>query len=78
MTAIKMLKPNKAPGMGNFIKKKYKDVLTPHMRVFRDCLKMKKLPPSWTVAKMILINKPGKDPALLQSYSPDILIKLRL
>lgn len=44
------------------------------LKVYSDCFQLVRFPPSWTVAKIVLINKVGKDPTLPQSYQPISLL----
>ncbi|GBN38144.1 Putative protein in type-1 retrotransposable element R1DM [Araneus ventricosus] len=77
---IRGMAKNKAPGldsinvlMAEVIHKKSPEILT---GIFNKCLQLGVFPKEWKKAKLILINKPGKDPELANSYRPICLLSV--
>ncbi|GBM06608.1 Putative protein in type-1 retrotransposable element R1DM [Araneus ventricosus] len=77
---IRGMAKNKAPGldsinvlMAEVIHKKSPEILT---GIFNKCLHVGVFPKEWKKAKLILINKPGKDPELANSYRPICLLSV--
>ncbi|GBM39773.1 Putative protein in type-1 retrotransposable element R1DM [Araneus ventricosus] len=77
---IRGMAKNKAPGldsinvlMAEVIHKKSPEILT---GIFNKCLQIGVFPKEWKKAKLILINKPGKDPELANSYRPICLLSV--
>ena len=71
---IKSLKPKKSPEFdlitGRIIKKLPENVVTFLTYMLNATLKLKYFPLRWKVAKVILIQKPGKPPTDTCSYRP--------
>ncbi|GBN63020.1 hypothetical protein AVEN_240535-1 [Araneus ventricosus] len=70
----------KSPGLDNInvlmadrIHKKCPAILT---GIFNKCLELGIFPTQWKKAKLILLNKPGKDPELVNSYRPICLLSV--
>lgn len=76
--AINSLKVNKSLGSDGLTAefyRKFKLILLPHLqRLFKDCLREKRTPPSWGQAKLVLLPKLDRDQMLLQSYRPASLL----
>ncbi|GBN96149.1 Putative protein in type-1 retrotransposable element R1DM [Araneus ventricosus] len=77
---IRSMGKKKSPGLDNInvlmaerIHKKCPAILT---GIFNKCLELGIFPTLWKKAKLILLNKPGKDPELVNSYRPICLLSV--
>lgn len=72
--AMGRLKEKKAVGIdgdpGSFVKLIYKHRAQDMLGLINDIYVRGKLPARWKVARVILLNKPEKDPRLATSYRP--------
>ncbi|GBN56492.1 Retrovirus-related Pol polyprotein from type-1 retrotransposable element R1 [Araneus ventricosus] len=78
MAVIKQFSRRKAPGLDNTtiemveeIHKRCPDLLT---TIYNKCLDLGHFPKSWKIAKLVLLNKPGKEPTSPKAYRPICLI----
>lgn len=75
---INSMKLNTAPVpeafMVEFYKKFSETLQLILVSLFQACVDNQRLPETWSDAKLTLLSKPGKDPKLLKSYRPILLL----
>ncbi|GBM81847.1 Retrovirus-related Pol polyprotein from type-1 retrotransposable element R1 [Araneus ventricosus] len=80
MSVIKIMARRKAPGLDNITTEIVEEVhkKSPFILriIFNKCLQLGSFPRAWKTAKLVLINKPDKDPEIPKSYRPICLISV--
>ncbi|GBN08387.1 Retrovirus-related Pol polyprotein from type-1 retrotransposable element R1 [Araneus ventricosus] len=78
--ALHSFRPKKAPGLDGvsieLVKGIYKCCPAFLLALMNACLRVRGFPTSWKISKLVLLNKPGRDLSLPQSYRPICLLSV--